>query len=340
MVLRHIVVGALTALLIAGCGGGVDDDSPRAPLAGSSASLRAQLRGATQSQVGDFPAAAGRSLQVVANSIGATGTQVGLAGTIFTPGENRLAFGVIDPKSGFVYGKTAVYAADRPNAKARGPYPAPADLLVTDPAYRSQTAASEKDIFAAIYEARVPFTSSGKKSILVVTKLDDAKNGVQLVAAPTQITVKQASQDRVPRPGERPPPINTETVASASGNLKAIDTRLPADDMHHVDFADVVGKRPVALLFATPALCESRVCGPVVDIALQLKARYGDRVQFIHQEVFVDNNPNKGLRAPLRAFNLQTEPWLFVFDKQGRLATRLEGSFGFNAFERALKSAL
>ena len=28
--------------------------------------------------------------------------------------------------------------------------------------------------------------------------------------------------------------------------------------------------------------------------------------------------------------------WLFVFDKQGRLTSRLEGSFGFNAVERAL----
>jgi len=110
--------------------------------------------------------------------------------------------------------------------------------------------------------------------------------------------------------------------------------------MHDVDFADVIGKKPVALLFATPALCESRVCGPVVDIALQLKASYGDRVSFIHQEVFNGNDPSKGLRKPLVAFNLRTEPWLFVFDKRGRLATRLEGSFGFDAVERALKSAL
>lgn len=63
-------------------------------------------------------------------------------------------------------------------------------------------------------------------------------------------------------------------------------------------------------------------------------------MQFIHQEVFVDNQPGKGLRAPLRAFGLESEPWLFVFDRQGRLTARLEGSFGFNAFERALRSAL
>lgn len=338
MDLRQIVVGMLAALTFAGCGGKSDED--RAPLAASSASLRAQLKGATQSQASDFPATAGRSLQAVADGIGATGPQAALAGSIYTQGDNRFAFGVIDPKTGFVYGKTAVYVADGPSAKARGPFPAPADLLVTDPAYRSKTAAGEKDVFAAIYQARVPFTTTGKKSVLVVTKLDAAKSGAQFVAAPTQITVIATRRDRVPRPGDRAPKVETDTVASAGGNLEAIDTRLPPDDMHDVDFSAVIGRKPVALLFATPSLCESRVCGPVVDIALQLKARYGDRLQFIHQEVYVDNDPSKGLRAPLRAFNLPTEPWLFVFDERGRVAARLEGSFGFDAFEGALKSAL
>ena len=157
MHLRHAVVAALVVVLLAGCGGG-SDDAPRAPLAESSAQLRAQLNRATESQASEFPAVGGRTLQAFADGVvEATGPQVGLAGSVFTPGENRLAFGVIDQKSGFVYGKTAVYVADGPNRPAQGPFPAPADLLVTDPAYRSQTAAGEDDIFAAIYETRIPF---------------------------------------------------------------------------------------------------------------------------------------------------------------------------------------
>ena len=101
-----------------------------------------------------------------------------------------------------------------------------------------------------------------------------------------------------------------------------------------------MGKKPVALLFATPQLCQSRVCGPVTDIALQLKAEYGDRMTFIHQEVYVDNDPNKGLRPPLQRFNLRSEPWLFVVGADGRITARLEGSFGLKAFEDAIKTAL
>jgi hypothetical protein len=78
----------------------------------------------------------------------------------------------------------------------------------------------------------------------------------------------------------------------------------------------------------------------VTDVAEQLKAKYGDKIEFIHQEVYVNNDVKAGLRPPLEAFHLRTEPWLFVVNAQGKITARLEGSFGVNAFENALKTAL
>jgi hypothetical protein len=78
----------------------------------------------------------------------------------------------------------------------------------------------------------------------------------------------------------------------------------------------------------------------VTDIALQLKQKYGDRIDFIHQEVYVGNDPNKGLRPPLQAFKLRSEPWLFVVGRDGRVTARLEGSFGIKTFEHAIQTAL
>ena len=132
----------------------------------------------------------------------------------------------------------------------------------------------------------------------------------------------------------------TDTEETVGSNRDLLDTRVPPSDMHKESLADVVGRKPVALLFATPQLCQSRVCGPVTDIALQLEQTYRDRITFIHQEVYRDNDLNKGLRPPLEAFKLQTEPWLFTIGADGKVAARLEGSFGFDAFERSLKAAL
>jgi hypothetical protein len=181
----------------------------------------------------------------------------------------------------------------------------------------------------------VPFRKKGAYSVLVATTV----NG-KLVAAPTQVQVSSRAADPIPEVGEKPPHVQTDTVASAKGDVASIDTRQPPDDMHGDSFADVVGKKPVALLFATPQLCQSRVCGPVVDIAAQMKAKYGKQVDFIHQEVYVGNDPKKGLRPSLQAFHLRTEPWLFVVGRNGRITARLEGSVGVNAFEQALKTAL
>jgi hypothetical protein len=324
----------VAAVLLAGCGGSdsTKDPAQNVPATGG---LREKVRAAQSVTAADFPAAGGRTLQQVANQY-AAGPELGMASSVFTPGQNRVAFGMIDGKSGFVYGKTALYVARGPNAKASGPYPAPADVLLTQGRYRSKQAASESDPFAAVYAAQVPFKTPGKYAILAVTN-DDGKT----VAAPGQLNVVTKVADRIPEVGQRMPPhFVTDTKASAKGDISKIDTRQPPDDMHDTSFDQVVGKKPVALVIATPQLCQSRVCGPVVDVAEQMKSRYGKQVEFIHQEVYKNNDPKQGLRTPLERLNLATEPWLFVVGKDGRITARLEGSFGLSAFEKALKTGL
>jgi hypothetical protein len=329
------IVAALF-LLAAGCGGG--DDAPQDPIAQVPAEggLQDKVRLARTPSPDAFPSARGKTLQELADEIGG-GPEMGLASSVFVAGrENRLAFGVIDQNAGFLYGPTAIYLARTPDSPAKGPYPAPADVLVTDVPFRSRQAATEADPFAAVYGARIPLRKPGTYSVMAVSLVDGRP-----VAAPGQITAVAPSRDRIPAVGERAPRVGTDTVASARGDLESIDTRVPPTRvLHEKSLAEVLGKEPVALLFATPQLCASRVCGPVVDEALQLQARYGDRMTFIHQEVYVDNDPNKGLREPLRRFALPTEPWLFVIDRNGRITARLEGSFGLDAFERALKTGL
>jgi hypothetical protein len=108
--------------------------------------------------------------------------------------------------------------------------------------------------------------------------------------------------------------------------------------MHDTDLADVLGKEPVVLLFATPALCQSRVCGPVVDVAEQVKSDLsGQDVAFIHMEVYKNNNASDGLRPQMQEFGLHTEPWLFVVDRKGIVRTRIQGAFDAAELEHAVR---
>lgn len=329
---RRLALTALAALALVGCG---EDTERPAPAAGGDGTpgveFSTAIERARSVEVSDLPPTRGRTLRQIGAELPAI--QLGLATSVLTPGSNRLAFGMLDQTNTFVYGKTGIYVAPRPDARARGPFPAPADPLVVEPPFRSRGAADAAGELAAIYSARVELPRTGRWYVLGVTRSQGRVFGAASVVEVTR-------DSPIPAVGERPPRVETETAASAGGDIASIDTRVPPSDLHETSLAEVLGEKPVALIFATPQLCQTRVCGPVVDIAVQMEREFGDRVEFIHQEVYEDNEVSKGYRAPLEAFGLRTEPWLFTIGADGRVAARLEGSFGINAFREAVEAAL
>ena len=151
-------------------------------------------------------------------------------------------------------------------------------------------------------------------------------------------SVEVGDYPKIPDVGDEAPPIKTPTVGEV-GDIGEIDTRNPHDTMHDVDASQTIGKEPTVLLFATPALCVSRVCGPVVDVAEQVKSELGDDAAFVHMEVYDNNDPNEGIRPQLKEYGLQTEPWLFVIDADGKISTRIEGAFSVEELTDAVEQA-
>jgi len=335
------VVFALALLaLVAGCGGGGgDEEAAKDPIKAVSANIRDRVADAQTVDPSKFPTPTpGQTYEEFSTQFDTEGPQAVSATSRLRPPSNRIAFGLLDADQRFSYGKTVIYVQRRgTTGPIEGPIAAPADVLVTEPRYRSQQAASEKDPFSAIYHATIKTPKPGIFNVLVVSDVE----GGNRIAAPMAVQVVSKAQDTIPDVGERAPKVRTDTLGSVKGDESLLTTRIPGTtELGRVSFDEVVGKKPVALLFATPQLCQSRVCGPVTDEMLQLKARYGDKMTFIQQEVYVANDPDKGLRPPLKAFGLPSEPWLFTVRKDGTIAARLEGSIGLTEFEDALKAAL
>ena len=96
------------------------------------------------------------------------------------------------------------------------------------------------------------------------------------------------------------------------------------------------------LVFATPLFCQSRVCGPVVDIVEQVKNTLAgaNRAAFIHVEIYNENEVDKGFRRQVSAYRLPTEPWTFVIDRRGIVTARFEGAFSAGELERAVAKVL
>ena len=322
---------ALSAAGAIGCGGGKPlTDSGPVPDA---------VTQAESVELKDFPSAQGQTLTGLAGMTSAK-ANFGQANATFVPGTNRVAFALIGSDGKPLYAPTAVYVAASETGPLAGPFAAPADPMVPQAAYLSKTAAADAADLKAIYEANVPLPKAGKWSVLTLSK---TKAG--FVGSATALTVAPSSS--IPAVGQRPPAVTTPTVAMSGGNIAAIDTRDPhAPTLHQYDFAKVLGKHPIALLFATPQLCQSRVCGPVTDLLLQLQANYGKRVDAIQQEVYVGNKVTIKdgaaccLRPQLLAFNLESEPWFFTVGKDGLIKARLEGAMGINAMNEAIGAAV
>ena len=290
-----------------------------------------ELAAAEHPTAGQFPAIGARSLKELAGPAPKTASFGAATGT-FTPGTDQLAFALTSKDNRFIYAPSAVYLASSPDSAAQGPFLAPADPTTVAPQFRSQQNAGPGGL-KAIYHTELPLPHAGVYFVLVLTRTPQGT-----VASPGEVAV--AAHSPIPDVGQRPPDLVTDTLASVHGDVALLTTRTPPDQMHSVSFSQVLGKRPVALLFSTPELCTSRVCGPVTDVAVELQQQYGNRVTFIHQEVYVQNKPNLGLRPQLKAFHLETEPWLFTINRHGVIAARLEGAFGVNELRQALQAAL
>jgi hypothetical protein len=317
---------ALLAVLgLASCGGGGSNSTSTSAAQNPAAPTPAQ-----------FPKADPATFRRLAKSIPAGGPVLALSVADLQPGTNRLGFGLFDRSRKQINGASAaVYVQAQSGGKVYGPYPARDESLGVKSAYLSTTVAKDPDAAKSVYVAYAKFPKPGKYNVLGVVRLDN-----RLV--PTGVGVQVRAKDPVPGVGDKPPLINTPTVQSSGGDVSKIDTRTPHDDMHDVNFRDVIGKKPVVLVFATPLLCQSRVCGPVVDIAEEVKHTMpgADKVAFIHMEIYNQNDANKGFRPQVNAFHLPTEPWAFVFGKDGRVAARLEGAYSAAELEKAVQTAL
>jgi hypothetical protein len=285
----------------------------------------------------DFPQVQGRKLQQIAKSAAAGPVLVPSVSSAYK-GTNRLGFGLFTRQQKQISGaQVVVYTADKSGNNVKGPYPARFESLAVKPQFRSQTTAADPDAAKGVYVANVPFARNGPATILGMAKV-----GGKLMNA-GELTVDVGGQGSLgpPQVGDKAILIHTPTVASVGGDASKVDTRIPpAKELSQTDFATVLGKKPVVLLFATPALCKSRVCGPVEDIAAQVAAQYNGRVTFIHQEIYNDNKVEKGFRPQVGKWRLPSEPWAFAIDRQGKVVDRLEGAFSAGELARAAQKAL
>jgi hypothetical protein len=102
---------------------------------------------------------------------------------------------------------------------------------------------------------------------------------------------------------------------------------------------NLIQGKPQIVLFATPRFCPSRMCGPVMNIVRKSLSPYGDRVVFIHQEIWQDFAAQK-LFPAVEEWRLRTEPWIFIVDARGIVRAKFEGLVTSRELEAALEETM
>jgi hypothetical protein len=162
--------------------------------------------------------------------------------------------------------------------------------------------------------------------------------GVVEVSGKGQASLAFQVQDtsKAPIAGQAAPRAASPTVANPLG-VDPICTRNPPCPLHEVSLDTVIGAgKPVAVMLATPARCESRYCGPVLDDLLTLVDQFRDRVTFVHVEIY-RSLTGTDLVPTVDAWGIQTEPWMFGVDATGNVVSRLDGAFGHDEQQELLQ---
>ena len=253
-----------------------------------------------------------------------------IAGTSdYGPGRVRLTFLVVDDQGRVITRPTArVWVARALEAKPFAETTARAEPIGVE---NKEHDADSDEIFVTHLELEQP----GKYWVLA-----EPVGGPKIQAIGNVVVAKKAA---APAVGDRAVASDTPTLESTGGDLEALTTQNPPDrELLRTSIADALAaKTPFVVTFATPAYCQTRTCGPVVDIVSEVRRRSeSGGVRFIHVEIYEGNDPAKGTNPWVNEWKLPSEPWTFLVGADGRIKERFEGIFSVRELDEAVRRHL
>jgi hypothetical protein len=265
----------------------------------------------------------------------------------------RVTFGLSTVNGRILHGGS-VFVSFRPvNDKAATPSApgVPAKYLaVAGPATSSDPTASIGALSdgVGVYAATYTFPAAG----FWTAEIRQSKDGKRL--AETAVDVK--ANNAIPDVGDPAPITQNPVLPAAPGSqpsvpINRIDSRSGPDALteladpalHTEVIADLLkAHRPFVVVVSTPAYCQSKFCGPITDLVDErAKTRIisNSDFGFVHLEVFADatvGTVNKWAAEWLVRDGDGREPWVFLVDRNGKIAARFDNVMTPEEFDTAI----
>lgn len=247
----------------------------------------------------------------------------------FSPGDLRISFLVVDSRGRVIAPPRArVWVARSLSAK-----PFVSTVARLEPV--GVPGVSTGGDVEALFVAHVRVSEPGSYQVLA------RPIGHVRIAGIHELRVR--SRPESPAIGSRAYPSRTPTLASSGGRVSAVTTRVPPDRalLRYSVAGALAVHDPFVVTFATPRFCQSRTCGPVVDVVDHARERYAHtHIRFIHVEIYERNDPRRGPNRWVREWHLPGEPWTFLVGRDGRIKAKFEGSVAVGELETAIRRFL
>ena len=194
-----------------------------------------------------------------------------------------------------------------------------------------------------LYVANVDFPNAGRWGTRFEATFPDGS--VKAVRADYDVRESGTS----PALGASAPSVATPTADQVGGDLAKLSTDTePVRRFYETSIADALAAgKPFVLTFATPAFCQTRLCGPTLDIVKDV-AKANPDLTFINVEPYrmtfsdgrlqpeLDENGQLQAAAWTDAWGLPSEPYTFVIAADGTVAAKFEGVLGAEELTQAL----
>lgn len=188
-------------------------------------------------------------------------------------------------------------------------------------------------IFLGYYPLRTTFERPGLYRLMA--ELD----GVELTQT---VQANEPHTLNLLQPGDELPSVTTATDDDAQG-VEPLCTRYPEPcGFHELSLDEAVASdRPTVLMVSTPAYCHIGICGPTLDLLMELVAEKDLDADVIHVEVYEDaeakGGPEGATSVPLLAdLGISWEPSLWIASADGVILERIDFAFDRTEIAAAL----
>ena len=317
----------------------------RPALAAAFLALLTALAAACGSGEGGTPSSLDFSARAVGEAFDPEAQPV-LLNSALAVGENRLTFGFFRSDTSLILeasGSVWIYRLDE---SRRGAFVGSYELQraafseQTDHEHADGSTHVHEDELVAVFQATVDFDRTGDWGAEIDAEIEGERR--RLRVQPFNVL------ERTPEPqvGDALPESPHLTLRDTDDITIVSSMAEPIPELNELTVAEAVATgKPVLVAIATPAYCESRFCGPLMEaVVVPLWEEFGSEVQFVHVEPYELEEVRATGRLVaiplLEDWQLQTEPWIFIAARGGAVTAKFEGVASLEDVRAALVAAI